>query len=178
MKFPGAALIGGFIYKEEGAYFKEERVIPMKFQSSIILSFRITTITIISPIPELLLISFIESLFVQFFHKHFHLKIIRLLYGQVSVRRLIFRLGAYYRPAIIFIRVWDSAVFLGPDVYYKKWVNLPDNLSHVILDFISDVTDRNEIMKLFWLFFENLLVLRTPEAANFAEHQRKRNYVN
>ena len=38
---------------------------------------------------------------------------------------------------------------LGTEAYYKKWLNLPDNLSHVILDFISDVTDRNEIMKLF-----------------------------
>ena len=34
--------------------------------------------------------------------------------------------------------------FLGPEAYYKKWLNLPDNLSHVILEFINDVIDTND----------------------------------
>ena len=47
-----------------------------------------------------------------------------------------------------------------------KW--LPDNLSHVILKFISDIIDRNKIMTLFWRSFQNVVVSRTPEAASFA----------
>ena len=39
----------------------------------------------------------------------------------------------------------------------------------VILKFISDTIDRNEIMTLFCRFFQYILVLRTPEVSNFAD---------
>ena len=37
---------------------------------------------------------------------------------------------------------------LGTEAYYKKWLNLPDSSSHVILEFISNVIDINEIITL------------------------------
>ena len=47
-------------------------------------------------------------------------------------------------------------------------LHLLDNLSQMILECISDVIDM-KLWRHFDFFFQNIVVLRTPEAANFAD---------